>query len=183
MKVIKALIAIVSSCLFATAAHAGVPTTPTMALFTFTPDSALQSYNNLAQSFEAPLVDPVGVNFPLSNIAVPGNYNAGQINIVNDTYALAPLEAEFYFGGVSDMHFGQVAGSPDPFLTLNANDTVGTFHFGTYSVPQTYFAGNGGTLTISPVPEPSTWLMMIFGFGLIGFALRNRMGSMNLGAI
>jgi hypothetical protein len=28
--------------------------------------------------------------------------------------------------------------------------------------------------TVSAVPEPATWLMMIFGFGLTGFALRRR---------
>ena len=27
----------------------------------------------------------------------------------------------------------------------------------------------------SPVPEPSTWAMLLFGFGIVGFALRRRM--------
>ncbi|MBK7284314.1 MAG: PEP-CTERM sorting domain-containing protein [Sphingomonadales bacterium] len=27
----------------------------------------------------------------------------------------------------------------------------------------------------SPVPEPSTWAMLLFGFGVVGFALRRRL--------
>lgn len=35
--------------------------------------------------------------------------------------------------------------------------------------------GGGGTSDIAPpIPEPGTWLMMITGFGLLGFALRRR---------
>lgn len=30
----------------------------------------------------------------------------------------------------------------------------------------------------SPVPEPSTWAMLLFGFGVVGFALRRRMARM-----
>jgi hypothetical protein len=36
---------------------------------------------------------------------------------------------------------------------------------------------SGGTSNpppVSVVPEPSTWMMMILGFGVIGFALRRR---------
>lgn len=31
-----------------------------------------------------------------------------------------------------------------------------------------------GTLAFSPVPEPGTWAMMLFGFGAVGFGLRRR---------
>lgn len=35
----------------------------------------------------------------------------------------------------------------------------------------------GGSITIvSAIPEPGTWLMMLLGFGAIGFALRRRRG-------
>ena len=33
---------------------------------------------------------------------------------------------------------------------------------------------NGGSLSISAVPEPATWAMMLIGFGMVGFALRAR---------
>ena len=32
----------------------------------------------------------------------------------------------------------------------------------------------GGSITIIAVPEPTTWLMMLIGFGGVGFALRRR---------
>ena len=38
----------------------------------------------------------------------------------------------------------------------------GSFEFGTF------------TLTQAAVPEPATWAMMMLGFGMIGFAARNR---------
>jgi hypothetical protein len=46
-------------------------------------------------------------------------------------------------------------------------------------VPAVFNGGNGGggvtTLEIAPaVPEPATWLMMISGFGILGFAMRRR---------
>ena len=36
------------------------------------------------------------------------------------------------------------------------------------------FLALGGTLGASGVPEPSTWAMMLFGFGAIGFSLRRK---------
>ena len=40
------------------------------------------------------------------------------------------------------------------------------------------FGGNATfTPTITAVPEPSTWAMLILGFGVIGFSLRRRRGS------
>lgn len=35
----------------------------------------------------------------------------------------------------------------------------------------------GGFTTISPIPEPASWVTMIAGFGLVGFALRQRRRS------
>jgi hypothetical protein len=32
----------------------------------------------------------------------------------------------------------------------------------------------GGGITVTPVPEPSTWAMLIFGFGSLGAVFRNR---------
>ncbi|TNE43730.1 MAG: PEP-CTERM sorting domain-containing protein [Sphingomonadales bacterium] len=35
-------------------------------------------------------------------------------------------------------------------------------------------ASYGGNITISPVPEPATWAMMIAGIAAVGFAMRRR---------
>lgn len=45
--------------------------------------------------------------------------------------------------------------------------------------PEGFFTGN---FTLSGVPEPSTWAMMIFGFGMTGGALRRRKALSRLAA-
>jgi hypothetical protein len=35
-------------------------------------------------------------------------------------------------------------------------------------------SATGGEVVTPPVPEPSTWAMMLFGFGALGFAMRRR---------
>jgi hypothetical protein len=66
-------------------------------------------------------------------------------------------------------------GSISGFLYVGANDSLAMF--GTRSDSFPAFGGtNFGTLTISlaPVPEPTSWAMMIAGFGLVGAAMRRR---------
>lgn len=44
-------------------------------------------------------------------------------------------------------------------------------------------SGNGsysGTLSFAAVPEPATWAMMIFGFGLVGGAVRRRKANVSV---
>lgn len=36
------------------------------------------------------------------------------------------------------------------------------------------FSGNLSFASVAAVPEPATWMMMMFGFGLIGFSLRSK---------
>jgi hypothetical protein len=51
------------------------------------------------------------------------------------------------------------------------------FNFGTYNDSFPVFGGsNFGTLTVSvaPVPEPTSWAMLIAGFGIVGASLRRR---------
>jgi len=84
-----------------------------------------------------------------------------------------------------------VAGTPYNFLipytiAINSSDTI-TFNPFTATFGNYQFAFNllqlmsGGppvtgtlTATISAVPEPATWAMMLIGFGAIGFAMRRR---------
>jgi hypothetical protein len=52
--------------------------------------------------------------------------------------------------------------------------------FGLQSVTFTQINGNDGaivaglTLSTAPIPEPSTWAMLLAGFGALGFAMRSR---------
>ncbi len=57
-----------------------------------------------------------------------------------------------------------------PSLTGNAR-----FIFSTDGDPQQ-------SLLIPGVPEPATWAMLIAGFGMVGFALRNRRGMVGISA-
>jgi hypothetical protein len=53
--------------------------------------------------------------------------------------------------------------------------TTSFFAPGTFSRFGTFTSQDGNaTLTISPVPEAATWLMLIIGFGLVGAKLRRR---------
>jgi hypothetical protein len=56
------------------------------------------------------------------------------------------------------------------FFTFGAADSVNRVVFNT-TLPA--FEFDNIAAAISGVPEPSTWAMMILGFGLVGFTLRN----------
>lgn len=71
---------------------------------------------------------------------------------------------------------GLPAYSPTNVYTflLNTGSAVPTLlHFG---VGDGNFADNGGAfeITISAIPEPATWTLMIGGFAMVGFAARRR---------
>ncbi len=57
------------------------------------------------------------------------------------------------------------------FLLNTGAASPTTLHFG---VGDGQFGDNGGSYTISvaAIPEPATWAMMIFGFGVVGTAMR-----------
>jgi hypothetical protein len=53
------------------------------------------------------------------------------------------------------------------------NLTFTTFGLGSYVAfngPDDLEGSIGGTFTLTPIPEPSTWAMMAIGFGLLGGA-------------
>lgn len=56
------------------------------------------------------------------------------------------------------------------FFTFGAADNVNKVVFNT---TQPAFEFDNIAAAISGIPEPSTWAMMILGFGLVGFTLRN----------
>jgi hypothetical protein len=92
----------------------------------------------------------------LTGAYTPGSPNAflggTPVTVGNLTYTLT----EFSFTRSLADTVGQYSANPN---SGNPNDYSGNFRF---------------SQTVSAVPEPATWGMMIAGFGMIGFGLRRR---------
>jgi hypothetical protein len=92
-----------------------------------------------------------------------------------DTYNfLVSLEGKLYpYNTVGTATLG-LTRTGDTFgdASIQYDKTISSDHFsGSAHLASVYF------LSIVPVPEPSTWAMMLFGFGAIGVAMRTRRGS------
>jgi hypothetical protein len=61
-------------------------------------------------------------------------------------------------------------------------ESAPTFHKGSYALTGLSTPGDF-TLTISAIPEPASWALMIIGFGLAGTAMRPRRASLDYPAI
>lgn len=94
-----------------------------------------------------------------------GALKAGESQKLTVFYGAAPTEASALAAlglvGAEVYSFGQ--SSRD---RLGGTDGLRTFIFG--------FKGVGGTVVPGAVPEASTWMMMIAGFGIAGMSLRGR---------
>jgi len=78
--------------------------------------------------------------------------------------------------------FGTVTGSA-PFLAVNGfQPTPGTFTLGTINRSGTASFKFSFTSAVSGVPEASSWILMVTGFGIMGFVLRRR-DRLNAGSI
>lgn len=112
---------------------------------------------------------------------------SGSITYMDDTFGQDGIV--FLFGGLPGGPFGsifanfqlQARGPTNAIdgsgaangLPLNRFDTSFFGGFGNENTSKRLF----GTLAITPVnsvPEPITWVMMLIGFGAVGFALRRR---------
>jgi PEP-CTERM motif len=70
------------------------------------------------------------------------------------------------------------------FKTLSFSSTSAflsvKFIGGSTAFPNSVFYDNFTASAVAAVPEPATWAMMLFGFGLVGSALRSRRRTMAL---
>jgi hypothetical protein len=87
---------------------------------------------------------------------------------------------DFYQGGTTIQNeastsAGGVFTSALPFFTLGSDNLL-SFSVANGST-ETFALTDGGSLSISAVPEPATWAMMLLGFGMIGMATRARRKS------
>ena len=85
-------------------------------------------------------------------------------------------------GGAAGAYLGDPATGT---FTLEYGDPVASLYLGDFWVRYQGLTGLGqiGSATggdTPPVPEPSTWALMLFGFGALGFAMRRRRGKETL---
>lgn len=111
------------------------------------------------------LFDPETTN-PASTVVGEITFGQDILAIITDTDDLEATDSRF---GRTDVDYRN-----DPFRGLEGNDSA-SFLDDTLNVE--YVATSPGdfirVLTVAaPVPEPSTWLMLLLGFGLVGGALR-----------
>lgn len=117
--------------------------------------------------------DPAGYIFVQSwafgtnNVSVGGwlNFNPGWESLWFNQASNLPTPYGNYFV-YTDRPWYSISPNPAP------NQPSGLkFINGSYAL------SDGGTLTVGPVPEASTWVMLLSGFGLIGVTARRRKAS------
>jgi hypothetical protein len=111
------------------------------------------------------------VNFPVNTGSVSFNTifsslalfssPSGTVGVGDELLTSETSSSGSNSGNAISLTWGPTAGGP-MYLVVSGitNGSVG----GLYS----------GAISVSPVPEPETWAMMLIGAGLVGFRLRNR---------
>jgi hypothetical protein len=107
---------------------------------------------------------------------IPGHDVEGYIGTTSVSGSISYLSTAntpFVIGGVVTADLGGYTGSAtdvlDPILTIDPSFAATDPNYPSdYSIELSYGVGN----TISAAPEPSTWAMMLIGFGGLGATLR-----------
>jgi hypothetical protein len=113
------------------------------------------------------------------NVLLGGNYPNG----IGDVEVCLTNSASCAGGGGGGA--GAYVGDPATgTFTLEYGDPIASLYLGDFWVRYQGLTGlNTGSATggdTPPVPEPSTWALMLFGFGALGFAMRRRRGKETL---
>jgi hypothetical protein len=130
------------------------------------------------------LSGPVSGQFTLDSDAIPFADDAQGLAYIQVATTIAGIDAD---GIDVDLFSGTTGGglrltassSGDILLTatgtqLYSRSSAGTLSFatGTFTLPDT--DGGFATVAVAAIPEPTTWALMIAGFGLAGGALRSQ---------
>jgi hypothetical protein len=90
-------------------------------------------------------------------------------SVVGPTNLVGVDNLVFTGGGPDTNGFGFLVGGLNSVLVKNVFD--GTYVFGS-DAPQFGGIGNSVPVSLSAVPEPATWALMLVGFGAIGYSMR-----------
>jgi opacity protein-like surface antigen len=173
----KKLYAIAASALALAATTA--PASAAQYLFSFTPSSPIfgpqVSGNGIFTTSDTAMI--VGGQTAFSILSVSGTVNGSAINAsfgngfsAGGTYGNYFTTGPGFLDG-SGTRFFNAAGLDVRFFQQSSNGLYRVNTFGQFGSSNFVTASSS---LVQAVPEPSTWLMMIAGFGLIGFAMRRR---------
>ena len=121
-------------------------------------------------------LDSNPVSAPSSIFSFTAPVTNGMQNGSSFTFGTVRFFSSIGGGGVFTEFGGPGGFGPQLFSGTTATPV---FSPGTFSFTDFRGIATGSTLTISAaavaaVPEPSTWAMLITGFGIVGFAMRRR---------
>ena len=126
----------------------------------------------------------ITLNFS-TNVDAVGAFVTGDLPISESIFNGATLLGTTTTGGANEVGSGTGL-SPNIFLNLASSTdiTSAVFDNGTGGTESDTFTldnvtVDGGAITVSGVPEPSTWLLMIAGIGSIGVMLRRTRKTMD----
>lgn len=93
----------------------------------------------------------------------PGGFGEGLDFLIDGTSLVTSLS-----GAASGTFLGFISDSPFTSVLIRGGTSSGTAE--TYNLDDLTF----GTSVVSAAPEPTTWALMLVGFGVVGFAIRRR---------
>ena len=145
--------------------------------------SVFNSYDFTVTGMEGPIPDHSGsFSFTYDDVTFAAALVSIDFTLGGTTYSTAnagitnagiPSELGFILGGTLSGVFLVNSGAEDFFITFNVPDEPDLFVYSQVG----FDTGWGANVTLTAtngVPEPSTWAMMIAGFGLVGGVMRRR---------